>query len=324
MGRRRTKNRDLPPGVTSKVRGGERRFYYGRNQIALGSDFAQMLVRYAKLRGTGSPAAKTFADAISAYLDSEEFRAKKPNTQREYSRQAVLLTKVFGATALDHITPKHVRDYMKVRPAKIAATREKALLSLVFEFARGEGMTNAPNPVAGIKGKKAIRGRYVRDDELKPVLEKSEQVLRDFLLLCYYTGQDAGRVVRWTVQDVRHGHLWNERDKTGEKVQIETVGPLADVLARLTASAHPKASLLRDERGHGIKLQAMRRRFWRARAAAGQDWQIRDLRAKAASDVETTEDARALLAHSDITTTGIYRRRASGTKAKPVMRKVSE
>ena len=45
----------------------------------------------------------------------------------------------------------------------------------------------------------------------------------------------------------------------------------------------------------------------KARAAAEQDWQIRDLRAKAASDLDTTEDAQALLAHSDITTTGITR-----------------
>src|SRR5437899_10108509 len=104
MGRHRTKKRDLPPGVTSKVRGGERRYYYGRNQIALGSDFAQMLAKYAELRGTASPARKTFADATSAYLASDEFKEKKPKTQREYSRQAVLLTRVFGQTALDHIT----------------------------------------------------------------------------------------------------------------------------------------------------------------------------------------------------------------------------
>jgi hypothetical protein len=55
------------------------------------------------------------------------------------------------------------------------------------------------------------------------------------------------------------------------------------------------APLLRDERGYGINLQGMRRRFWKARVATGPDWQIRDLPAKAASDLGTTEDAQALL-----------------------------
>lgn len=68
----------------------------------------------------------------------------------------------------------------------------------------------------------------------------------------------------------------------------------------------------------------MRRRFWKAREAAGQAWQIRDLQAKAAATPDTTEDAQVLLAHSDISTTGIYRRVVSETKARPVMRKVSD
>ena len=44
----------------------------------------------------------------------------------------------------------------------------------------------------------------------------------------------------------------------------------------------------------------------------------------AARDLEATEDAQSLLAHRDITTIGIYRRRVSGTKAKPVVGKLSE
>lgn len=319
MGRRRTKDFHLPPGVIYR-RG---RFYYGRNQIALGATERDMLRRWSEIRGQELEGGDTFAEAAGLYLRSEEFRDKAASTQREYERQMPTLVKVYGGMRLQDITPAHVKRFLKVYPSKIAGTRIKALLSLVFNFARGEGLTNAPNPCAGIKGKKSQRRVYVRDEELSAVLPHCDQQLRDFLALCYYTGQDAGRVVKWTVMDVRNGELWNERDKTGERVQIASVGTLAEVLDRLSANAIGNAPLLRDGKGRAPTLGALRKRFWTARDKARQTWQIRDLRAKAASDVDSLEDANALLAHADLATTTIYRRKTAGRKAKPVMRRIA-
>jgi hypothetical protein len=47
-------------------------------------------------------------------------------------------------------------------------------------------------------------------------------------------------------------------------------------------------------------------------------WQIRDLRAKAASDADTSKHAQALLGHSAATTTDGYIRRRVGEKVQPI------
>lgn len=128
MGRRRTIHLDLPPQMQRKGR----HYYYGRRWIPLGADFQAALKEWARLHGetvVENPA--TFADAVRRYRLSEDFSSKAPKTQSEYSRQLATLSKVFGRLPLSAITPQHVKRYMALRP-KIAGTREKALLSLVF------------------------------------------------------------------------------------------------------------------------------------------------------------------------------------------------
>src|ERR1700682_3913572 len=146
MGRPRTKNRDLPPGMHRK----QGRYYYGQNDIALGANLVNALKRWAELHGERVHSdVPTLADAIREYRLTE-LPQKSPKTQKGYRPQLVLLDKVFGKMPLGAITPTNVRGYMRRRPA-ISGTREKALLSAVFNFARGEGMTNAPNPCAGVR-----------------------------------------------------------------------------------------------------------------------------------------------------------------------------
>ena len=61
-------------------------------------------------------------------------------------------------------------------------------------------------------------------------------------------------------QDVQDSALCVEQAKTGAKVRIEIVGPLAAILERLRG---PVASvwLVHDQRGQRMTLSAMRRRF---------------------------------------------------------------
>ena len=80
---------------------------------------------------------------------------------------------------------------------------------------------------------------------------------------------------------------------------------------------------MRDERGRRLTPAAIRRRFWKARTKAGADWQIRDLRAKAASDMATAQKAQALLGHSAASTTDGYIRKRVGQAAEPVLRAIT-
>ena len=95
-----------------------------------------------------------------------------------------MLVAVFGHLPLDNLKPVHVRQYLVAHPHKIAAAREKALLSAVFNFARNEGLTDAPNPCVGVRGAQSHRTRYVTDSELADAIDRAEPLLADFLELC--------------------------------------------------------------------------------------------------------------------------------------------
>jgi integrase len=372
MGRRRLHDLGLPPLMFQRTNArGVTRYYYGRAGVALGSDFRAALRQYAELHA-GEVEPGTFPDAVAAYR-RDVLPTKAPKTQAEYDRQLVTLEAVFRDFRVEQITPGDVSDFMIERSKRtvdargrpqggpIVATREKALLSAVINFARSTHLSDAPNPCAGIKGTKAHRDRYVSDAELRAAIGKVDDVLAGFLELCYLTGQRPGDVVKIRRADVQDGTLHVAQGKTGAKVRIAVVGPLQTLLARLVntrgrfaqstadgnCAPRPLGSarvadpadvggsggvtgrrddrissmyLIRDERGQPFTLAALRKRFKRR----GFDWQIRDLRAKAASDSATALDAQRLLGHAHATTTDGYIRQRAGTKARPIMRKVSK
>lgn len=331
MGRKRTRDFDLPP-LMRRVRG---RYYYGRNTAALGADFRVALRKYAELHaGHADPG--TFADAVDGYRKAPDgLKSKRASTQREYSRQLDVLVSVFGTMRLDRIKPRDVHAFLvaaserqpkgdgrRARGGAIAATRMKALLSAVFNHARGAGLTDTPNPCAGIRGRKSQRDVYVTDVELADVIAHADATTALFLELLWRTGADASVVLGLRLSDVQDGALRLARTKTGAKVAIAIEGPLQAILDALRARPVPSLYLVADERGQPMTLAAIRRRFWTARRAAGATWQLRDLRAKSATDADSLADARALLGHRHETTTAIYRRRR-GEAARPIGRKIT-
>lgn len=325
MGRRRQHDHDLPPLMHRRAG----RYYYGRNDVALGPDFAAALRRYAELH-TGQHEPGTFAEAANEY-QKHELPKKAPKTQAEYERQLGVLRGVFGRFRLDQIRPVHVAEFMaergikrtdakgKVHGGAIVATREKALLSAVLSFARARGLLDGANPCAGIRGTKSHRDRAVTHDELAAAVARADPTLAGFLELCYFTGQRPGDVVRMRRQDVQDGALGVRQGKTGAKVRITIVGPLEAVLTRLTSGAVGSMFLVRDKRGQPLTLSALRKRFDKL----GCDWQIRDLRAKAATDSPDARAAQRLLGHAAASTTDGYIRRRVGERVAPVMRGIA-
>lgn len=105
-------------------------------------------------------------------------------------------------------------------------------------------------------------------------------------------------------------------------VAVSIEGPLRAIVDGLATRPVGSLYLVADDAGQPMTLGAIRRRFWAARVAAGATWQIRDLRAKAASDADSLKSAQALLGHSAESTTAIYRRQRVGDRASPVMREL--
>jgi len=94
---------------------------------------------------------------------------------------------------------------------------------------------------------------------------------------------------------------------------------LETVLKRIMSRPQRKATnLIQDSRGMSVTADALRKKFRRAKNAAGVEFQFRDLRAKAATDVESLERAQKLLGHKTRSMTEDYVRNRIGDVVMPL------
>jgi integrase len=325
MGRPRTKDKDLPP----RMRRRGKRYYYraqGR-EIPLGPDLVKARTRWAELENQHLTDESLFKSVAQKFED-DEVPLKAPRTQKDYKRQLALLVKVFGATPVCAIEPHHVRRYhsLRMKVSLVQANRERMLLSTVFNWARGQGYYKGPNPCQGIRGKKERpRGVYVDDAAFKAVWDKAPAGVRDGMDLARLTSQRPADVLKMALTNLRDGCLEVEQNKTKTKVRIEVTGELAAVIERIKAqmAARPMSSiyLVQHEDGQPITYWQFAKLFQAAREAAGELWQFRDLRAKAATEKDEESgprEAQKLLGHASVTTTEGYIRNRRGARVKPL------
>ncbi|WP_346742296.1 tyrosine-type recombinase/integrase [Burkholderia cenocepacia] len=268
----------------------------------------------------------TFRHVAERYL-IDVLPGKAPETRRTNLLQLEKLYSFFDSppAPLDDIKPIHIRKYLDWRKTSpVSANREIALFSHIFNKAREWGATDRPNPCAGVrKHRETGRDVYVGDDLYKCVWEKADLPLREAMDLAYLTGQRPADVLKMDERDVRDGVISIRQNKTGARLRIEVVGDLAALLTQLTmrkCSHNPRSTrLIVDEQGRPLGRAALRFRFDRARDAAGiakDDFQFRDLRAKAGTDKESSDDireAQALLGHGSVTMTEHYVRKRGRT-----------
>ena len=268
------------------------------------------------------PQDHTFS-AIATKYKREVIPTKSRQTQRDNEIELTRLDAVFGKVLIDDIKPHHIKRYLDERgkTAKIRANREKALFSHIFNCAREWGYTDAPNPCSGVKGfKEKGRDRYVADDEYLAVWEKAHYTVQDAMDLALLTGQRPSDVLKMNQADIRHGALWVTQNKTGKKLRIEVTGELAELIERILARPRriDGPALLADDDGQRLTYGALRSRFDKARQAASVSFQIRDIRAKAATDSEDLGHAQKLLGHRNRAMTEHYTRERKGEKVKPL------
>ena len=219
----------------------------------------------------------------------------------------------------------------------VRANREKALFSHIWNYARETGLTRLPNPATGVAGFHE-EGRDVAPDAatVQKVIDKSGKPLEFALRLADIIGQRPGDVLRVSekhiVGDVPGGVLDLRQGKTREKLRIELEGALAELILeirsykRVIQQEHKvyAMSLLVNELGKPLTKAMLRDRFDEARAAASvpkAEFQFRDLRAKAATELDDERgirDAQALLGHTTEGMTANYIRRKVGKKIRPL------
>lgn len=340
MGRKPTRNKNLPAGMRARHRGATTYYFLDtgetpRREISLGKDYVLAVQKWAELTISRQPgnALITFRYVAERY-QREVIPFKAPATQKDNMRELAQLYKFFDdpPVQLDAIEPVNVRQYLEWRKdAKVRANREKALFSHIWNFARETGLTAKANPCAGIRGHKE-KGRdvYVDDQVLAAVWEAAPAALRNALDLAYLTGQRPADVLKLSRADIIDGELCIEQNKTGKRLRIAIQGELATVMARILEQKSMGATLLNTTQGYPLSKAGLRGAFDRARIAAAsarpdlaeqiRNFQFRDLRAKAGTDKEEAhgmEAAQAQLGHSTPTMTAHYVRHRRGKLVEP-------
>lgn len=333
-----------------------------RKEIPLGNDYVAAVRKWAELTVSAIPATAqiTFRMVAERYI-REVMSQKAKGTQRKNMNEMAQLLKFFDdrQESINSIQPVMVRQYLEWRrtgiiaeikqkniareasglPAieitgkegQVAANRDKALLSHIWNFARGAGLTNLANPCAGIKGyREEGRDVYVDDEILAAVYEAAGQGLRDALDLAYLTGQRPADTLKFSRAHIKDGALEIQQDKTKRRLRIEVVGEFAAVLNRIASRRITGLALVNNDDGQQMTTYMLRYAFESARnKAAAQNpliseailkFQFRDLRAKAATDIDDDrgiDAAQAQLGHSTTTMTAHYVRHRRGKLVKP-------
>lgn len=367
MGRIPTKNKNLPAGMRARHRGKLTHYYLDtgakpRREIPLGNNYVEAVRRWAELTVSAIPptAQITFRMVAERYT-REVISQKATGTQRKNMNELAQLLKFFDdrQESIDSIQPVMVRQYLEWRRAgviaeikqkntaraasgqpaieltgkegQVAANRDKALLSHIWNFARGAGLTNLANPCAGIKGyREEGRDVYIDDEVLAAVYAAAGQGLRDAFDLAYLTGQRPADTLKLSRAHIKDGALEIQQNKTKKRLRIEIVGEFAAVLNRILSRRVIGLGLVNNDDGQKMTTYMLRYAFEAARSNAADEnpsirdsilkFQFRDLRAKAATDIDDDrgiDAAQAQLGHSTATMTAQYVRHRRGKLVKP-------
>lgn len=331
MGRRRTAHHGLPPHMAQKGRS----YYYVTNDkprrwLPLGDDFAKALHKWAVHEGEPVPETARTLTQIAAWYRKDALPGKALRTQRDNRAELLRLEAVFGPSPIETIRPVDVTTYLAGRvdengkPAPVRANREIALLSHLINFARRRGFTDMPNPCAGVlRNKERGRDRYLDDTEFAAIYLAADAVLKDALDLLLLTGQRPGDVLKMKRTDVRDGALWVKQGKTGAKLRIRVEGELAAAIERMQNRERKAtgAHLVQDGAGQPLTYWMLEGRFSKARKASKVvNVQLRDIRGKAATDLEDLAHAQKLLGHQSRAMTEHYTKQRAGERVAPLTR----
>lgn len=345
MRQKNVENRDLPPRMIRRSRqrkSGETwtSYYYNgrdsdgnRKEIPLGNDLDQAKVEWARLERKAPVKPSHLLGYLFDRYEKEIIPGKKPRTQSDNLKELKQLRKSFEKAPIDSITPQVVAQYRDARTAKIRANREIALLSHMFTIAREWGLTANANPCSGVRrNKETPRDFYAGEKVWDAVYAQAVQELKDAMDLAYLTGQRPADVLKTSTTDLNKGFLMIGQGKTEKRLRIrlEDAGAqsglsvfIDNLQERRALNGIKTSTLITNTSGLRMSQQMLRNRWDEARekaantaAATGdaalavsiREFQFRDIRPKAASEIEL-EHASRLLGHStEEMTKKVYRR----------------
>lgn len=308
----------------------------GEPDVPLGPDYDEAIKRWDELRNRKPRIIGTLEEAFGRWESEALPHYKNKGTRDGYTRYLRRIRPAFGKSTWDAITVAHLKAYLRARSAKTQGNRELSVLSIIWNWARLEGLTSLPWPAAGMeksgwKNKEKARTFEVTDAMFDAVYEEADQVLKDCMDIATATAlriTDA-RTVAMPVD----GKLRINASKTGKAAyfDVDSSPTLSAIVARRKAIKASHVMLLSTPTGRPVTYAMLRARWEDARTEAAKKAQeagndalakeisamyLRDMRKRASDLVETVEEASQLLQHSSIhVTRKHYRSKAEKLRA---------
>jgi integrase len=301
----------------------------GEKDIPLGRDLAAALKKWDELHNERPRTAGTLEEAFRRWESEVLPNYESDETRKGYAKNLRKIRPVMGAATWDAVTLPDLKEYLRKRTGKTQANREVSLLSVIWNWARTEGLTDLPWPAHGMtrskwKNAESARDVEVSDEAFEAIYKHADEILRDAMDLATATGLRVKDVLGMLMTDFRQDELRAKAGKTGKRATF----PLAqsDVLPRLIEKRKTSKALhlymLTAPNGHQVSYRMLNDRFVKARAAAAKELPecaglvLRDMRKRAAQLAEDLDEASKLLQHSSKAVTRKHYR--GGDRIRPV------
>ena len=298
----------------------------GKPDIPLGSDYEQALAKWKAL-STGVDLVRGTIEEAIAKWERDVLPGHKPETRRDYTKSLKQLRPVFGPAPWAAVKFSTLKAYLNKRTAKTRANREMSTLQVVWNWARGEGLTDLEWPAAGMeksrwRNKEGERDVEVSDAAFAAIYSHADQTLRDAMDIASATGLRVRDVLALRISDARGDKLTVIAGKTGKRAEFDLEGSVVlDIIKRRRESKALHIFVL-DANGKHVTERMLHDRFVKARDQAAKDlpevagMYLRDLRKRAAQLSTDLQAASTLLQHSSTAVTKRHYR--GGEKLRPV------
>jgi len=345
MGRvRKTSRRDWPANLYPNRDGYKYRHPITRKEHSMGKDKAKAFAAAKKLNALLIPGndlvgrvltpGETVADAIKVFrADDIPGRKWAPKTAEVYESVIRRIEAGLGATPVAEVTVKACATFIReVTESERARQQFRLVLGWILACAVEEGWIDTNPALATRKFSHTRKRERLTIDDYRKIWDAAPQWVRNAMDLSLLTLLRREDVISARFADVRDGALWVVPSKTegstNVRLQIETTGSLADLLARcrdavvspylihrLPEKARPSNMRAKDREHHTQVLpEQLSRAFATARDAAGINadnpptfHEIRSLGGALLKEAGwTNEQIQALMGHSNVAMTEHY------------------
>lgn len=317
----------VPKGF-EKLWDNKRKFLLGHSQAEAYAIWAQ--------RGCRPENVLTIGDLLVRYF-KEVTGLKPPQSIKSDRRCMQELQKAFHDVRIEDLTPQHIYQYLDRRSAKIAARREKSMLSHAFTKAVEWGYISK-HPFKGevrLKGETS-RTRLIEDWEIDEIMKLEPKkkgdptrMLQAYIKLKLVMPIRKGDMLRLNVNTFAKDSITVTQGKTG-KTSIYTLNPERQEAIAACKTARPKdicqwlfcnrlgQPYFNDKEGTTSGFDSIWQRFMKRvleETKVTERFTEHDIRAKAGSDAKDSETARGLLGHETVAMTNrAYRRKPEVVK----------